>query len=100
MAALDPTTLDQLATQIGNEELRLVTRAFRDDLASLGAQFAALPPGQARRHAAHALAGAAANCGATPLAEAAREAMNGAGDPALLQSLLAETLAALDARLA
>lgn len=99
MAVLDPTILDELAAQIGAEELRVVTRAFRDDLAALGARFAALPPGSERREAAHALAGAAGNCGANALAEAARVAMSGAGDPALVQSLLADTLAALDARL-
>lgn len=99
MAALDPMILDQLGMQIGADELRIVTRAFREDLAALGAQYAALPPCEERRQLAHALAGAAANCGATPLAAAARAAMDGPGDPPLLARLLAETLAALDARL-
>jgi len=99
MAALDPTILDQLAAQIGGEDLRAVTGAFRDDLAALGARFAALPPGSERREAAHALAGAAANCGANALAEAARAAMSGVGDPALVQARLAEALRALEARL-
>jgi hypothetical protein len=99
MTVLDPTILDELAAQIGEAELRAVTSAFRDDLSMLGARFSALPAGEERVAAAHALAGAAANCGASSLAEAARDAMRGAGDPARIGALLAETLAALDARL-
>jgi HPt (histidine-containing phosphotransfer) domain-containing protein len=99
MAALDPTILDELAAQIGPEDLRAVVAAFREDLAALGARFAALPEGVERGRAAHALAGAAANCGAVALAEAARAAMQGTGDAPRIAKLLEETLAALDARL-
>jgi HPt (histidine-containing phosphotransfer) domain-containing protein len=99
MAALDPTILDELAAQIGPDDLRAVVAAFRADLAALGARFSELPEGEERRRAAHALAGAAANCGAVPLAEAARAAMQGTAEPARIAALLGETLAALDARL-
>jgi HPt (histidine-containing phosphotransfer) domain-containing protein len=100
MAVLDPTILDQLASQIGAPELRSVTLAFRDDLAQIGAQLAAAASEAERRSVAHALAGAAANCGALRLAEGARAVMLGGGDPERVQALLGEALAALDARLA
>lgn len=100
---LDTAILASLRTALPPADLADIFRAFSVDLRRLAAELTAhaeAGDGVAARHAAHALAGAAASVGATALAKAARAAMQ-AGDlpigPVQAREIAAEAEAAIAA---
>jgi HPt (histidine-containing phosphotransfer) domain-containing protein len=103
---LDTAILASLRTTLPPADLADIFRAFSVDLRRLAAELtvhAEAGDAAAARHAAHALAGAAASVGATALAKSARAVMQTGGLPiGLLQAheIAAEAeaaIAALDA---
>jgi HPt (histidine-containing phosphotransfer) domain-containing protein len=81
---LDTAILASLRTALPPADLADIFRAFSVDLRRLAAELTAhseAGDGVAARHAAHALAGAAASVGATALAKSARAAMQAGGPP-------------------